>query len=135
MAPMGRDVVALRAAAMCHVLLGLGFGVGTAWTLDHLGRHGELPLTPWGFRSLAGPFEALPTAQFVALGWTLMAACAFDVLAGLWLWQGRRRGALLGAATGVVQFVLALGFALPFLLVGVPIRAALTAIGRRALRP
>ena len=132
LAPSG---AALRAAALIHVALGLGFGLGTVWTLDHFGRHGELPLTPWGFRSLAGPFEVLPASQFVALGWALVTACALDVVAGLWLWQARRRGAVLGLVTGAVQFVLGLGFALPFLLLGVPLRAALTALGRRALRP
>jgi hypothetical protein len=123
-----------RAAAICHVMLGLGFGIGAAVSLNHLAREGELPMTPWGFRSLAGPFEALGTARFMALGWGLVAVSALDVLAGVWLWQGRRQGARLALLTNPVAFLLSLGFALPFLLAGVPIRAALLLAGRRSLR-
>jgi hypothetical protein len=126
---------AIRAAAATYVALGLGFGIGAAITLDHYAREGELPMTPFGFRSLAGgPFERLPPEQFAALGWALVGVCALDVVAGIWLWQGHRRGAALGLATTPVGLGLGAGFALPFLLVGVPIRAALVMVGRRTLR-
>jgi len=125
----------VRVAAAMYVVLGTGFGVGTAATLIHFDRHGELPMTPWGFRSLAGgPFEQLDAEQFMALGWALVGICALDVVAGAWLWQGRRRGADLALATSPVALALGAGFALPFLLVGVPIRAALVIAGRRSLR-
>jgi hypothetical protein len=118
-----------------YVALGIGFGVGAAITLDSFARNGELPMTPWGFRSLAGgPFEALTPAQFTALGWALVGVCAVDVVAGIWLSQGRRRGAVLGLATTPVALALGVGFALPFLLAGVPIRVALVLAGRRSLR-
>lgn len=126
---------ALRAAAVTYVALGLGFGIGTAITLDHYAREGVLPMTPFGFRSLAGgQFEGLPPEQFAALGWALVGVCALDVVAGVWLWQGRRRGAALGLATTPVALGLGAGFALPFVLIGVPIRAALVMAGRRSLR-
>ncbi len=125
----------MRAAAVLHLALGLGFGLGTLWTLNHVARTSELPMTPFGFRSLAGgPFEQLPPAQFSALGWALIGVCALDVLAGMWLWQGRRKGAVLGLVTNVPAFLLSIGFALPFLLLGVPLRAALVVAGRRGLR-
>jgi hypothetical protein len=118
-----------------HAALGLGFGIGTLVTLQHLARYGELPMTPFGFRSLAGgPFELLDTELFTLLGWSLVAVCAADVLAGIWLWRGRRRGLRLGLATAVPAFGLGVGFALPFLLAGVPIRVALMLAGRRDLR-
>ena len=130
-----RGSIAIRAAAVTYVALGLGFGIGAAITLDHYAREGELPMTPFGFRSLAGgPFEGLPPKQFAALGWALVGVCAVDVVAGVWLWQGRRRGAALGLATTPVALGLGAGFALPFLLIGVPIRAALVMAGRRSLR-
>jgi hypothetical protein len=116
-----------------HVVLGLGFGLGTVVTLWHLGRTGELPMTPWGFRSLDGPFVQLGTERLTFLGWGLVVTCTLDVLAGRWLWQGRRRGARLGLATSPFALVLGAGFALPFLLIGVPIRLALAAAGRRSL--
>ena len=126
---------AIRAAAVTYVVLGLGFGIGTAITLDHYAREGKLPMTPFGFRSLAGgPFEGLPPEQFAALGWALVGVCALDVVAGIWLWQGRRRGATLGLVTTPVAFGLAAGFALPILLIVAPIRAALVMARRRSLR-
>jgi hypothetical protein len=126
---------AIRAAAVTYVALGLGFGIGAAITLDHYAREGELPMTPFGFRSLAGgPFEGLSQEQFAALGWALVGVCALDVVAGIWLWKGRRRGAALGLATTPVALGLGAGFALPFLIIGVPIRAALVMAGRRSLR-
>jgi hypothetical protein len=123
----------LRLAAVSYLALGIGFGVGTVVTLLHLDRHGELPMTPWGFRSLDGPFVQLGVERFKALGWALVGVCTLDVVAGVWLWQGRRRGARLGLATSPFALALGAGFALPFLLVGVPIRVALALAGRRSL--
>jgi hypothetical protein len=125
---------AIRAASVMYVVLGVGFGASTAITLDHFARSGELPMSPFGFRSLSGPFEQLGPVSFLALGWVLVGVCALDVLAGILLWQGRRRGAVLGLATSPGAFVLGLGFALPFLLAGVPIRAGLVLANRRSLQ-
>ena len=127
-------MTALRAAGASYVVLGIGFGTGAVVTLLHFARHGELPMTPWGFRSLSGPFEELGAERFSMLGWSFVAVCVMDALAGIWLWQGRRCGARLGMVTSPLAFVLGLGFALPFLLVGVPIRLGLTWAGRRSLR-
>ena len=125
----------IRAAGATYVLLGVGFGVGTAVTLYLYARDGELPMTPWGFRSLAGgPFDQLTPEQFTALGWVLVGVCAADAVAGRWLWQGRRRGAVLALATSPVSLALGAGFALPFLLAGIPIGVALVLAGRRSLR-
>jgi hypothetical protein len=125
----------IRAAALSYLALGLGFGLGAAITVDYYRREGELPMTPWGFRSLAGgPFEGLAPEAFSALGLALVGVCTLDVVAGIWLWQGRRRGATLGLATTPAALFLGAGFALPFLLVGVPIRVALVLAGRRNLR-
>jgi hypothetical protein len=129
-----RESAAIRAAAAIYVALGLGFGAGTAVTLRLYARDGQLPMTPWGFRSLAGPFERLPPEQFAAFGWALVGVCAVDVVAGVWLWQGRRRGAVLGLASSPAALVLGAGFALPFLLAGIPLGGALVVAGRRGLR-
>jgi hypothetical protein len=125
---------ALRTAALMYVALGAGFGVGALVSLAYLARNGELPMTPWGFRAFAGPFERLGPQPFNALGLALVGVCAVDVVAGVWLWQGRQRGARLGLATTVPAFALASGFALPFLLAGVPLRVALVLAGRHHLR-
>jgi hypothetical protein len=111
-----------------------GFGVAMPFTLAHLARTGELPMSPFGFRSFSGPFEQLGRDAFTSLGWMLVALGALDVLAGIWLWQGKRRGARLGLATTPFALALGIGFALPFLLLLAPIRAALVVAGWRSLR-
>lgn len=140
-APDERDLVngqghlwPVRISAVVYLALGAGFGIGGAVTLWRLAVDGQLPMTPWGFRSMSGPFEQLGTARFQALGWTLVGVCALDMLAGAWLWQGRKRGLRLGLATTLPATILGLGFALPFLLVGIPIRVILALAGRRTLR-
>jgi hypothetical protein len=129
------DARAVHGAGALHIALGVGFGIGALVAISHYARHGELPMTPWGFRALGGgPFEQLGPVPFTALGWSLVLVSALDVLAGIWLLQGRRRGLRLGLATAAPAFGLSVGFALPFLLVGVPIRLALVVAGRRHLR-
>jgi len=90
-------------------------------------------MSPFGFRAFSGPFEALGRDAFTALGWALVVVCALDVLAGVWLWQGKRRGARLGLATTPLALALGFGFALPFLVLLVPIRAGLVLAGWRNL--
>jgi hypothetical protein len=131
--PAGTSV-AVRTAAAIQALIGLGFGGGATWTVVHLLQNGELPMTPWGFRSMAGPFERLGEPTFAVLGGSLAAVCALDVVAGVWLWQQRRRGLRLGLLTAVPQIALGLGFALPIQLVSVPLRVGLALAGRGSLR-
>jgi len=114
-----------RLASALSAILGAGFGIGATWTVTHLLQHDELPMTPWGFRSMAGPFEDLGPGPLVVLGVGLVALCAVDVIAAVWLWQGRRRGGILSLITAVPCLALAIGFALPFLLLGIPVRTAL----------
>jgi uncharacterized protein YndB with AHSA1/START domain len=58
---------------------------------------------------MAGPFERLGPERFIALDWALVVVCVLDVLAGIWLWQGRRRGAQLGMATAPLAVSLGAG--------------------------
>jgi hypothetical protein len=64
--------------------------------------------------------------QTIQYGSALVGVCAFDVAAGLGLWRGRRWAGRLGLATTPFALALGLGFELPFLLAGVPVRVALT---------
>lgn len=127
--------MAARASGATLAALSAGFGVGAIWATLHLRRTGELPLTPWGFRALSGPFERLGSDIFSALGLALAGLCALNVLAGVWLWRGERRGLRLSQATFGPAMILGVGFALPFLLIGLPITAALALAGRRNLGP
>jgi hypothetical protein len=128
-----RPATATRAAAVIFLITGVGVGATTPFVLWHLARRGELPMTPFGFRLLAGPFERLGKGAFSELAVVLAVISTLDAVAGLWLWQGRRRGARLGLATSPLMFALGAGFAVPFLLVTVPIRVALILSGRRQL--
>lgn len=68
MSTVQRPSAAIRVAGLSF-MLDAGFGVAIPVVLSHLARHGELPMTPWGFRALAGPFERLGPERFTALGW------------------------------------------------------------------
>ena len=117
---------ATKAAGLAYILPALAFGIPTPFVLWHLIRTGELPMTPFGFRSHSGPFEQYGRDGFVALGVVLMASCMVDTLAGAWLWRGRRRGAILGLAATPLATFMAYGFAFPFLFAAIPIRLVLT---------
>ena len=58
-----RPSTAIRVAGLSF-MLGAWFGVAIPVVLSHLARHGELPMTPWGFRALASPFEQLGPEGF-----------------------------------------------------------------------
>ena len=122
----------VRVAAFLFLFLGVAFGASVPFVLAYLERTGELPMTFW-FRSMAGPFEQLGPEAFSVLGWTFVGVCAADVVAGLGLWRGRRWGARLGLATSPLALALGVGFDLPLVLVGVPLRVALVLAGRRSL--
>jgi hypothetical protein len=122
---------ASRAAGLLSALLGISFGTAMMVSLARLADGHDLPMTPLGFRAFAGgPFDELSPSAFKAMGWLLVATSVADVLAGAWLWRGDGRGRL-ALATSPISLMLSIGFALPFLLVGVPIRAALIAISWR----
>ena len=127
-----RVAPATRAAGAVYMATGIGFGVGSAVTLVHLARHGELPMTPFGFRSMEGPFEGLGSASLSVLGWLFVGVCAVETLVGWKLWKGRQNGARIGLMTTPLAVVLGLGFDLPFYLASIPLRLGLLALGRRA---
>jgi hypothetical protein len=123
----GTDRLSLqtRLAAVLFLVPAAGFGLSTPFVLGHLAREGDLP-TIIGIRALSGPFERhVGRDAFTALGWVLVTSCVLDAVTGLWLWQGRRRGALLGLGSTPFSLALGIGFALPALLLVVPIRVAL----------
>lgn len=123
-----------RWAALSFVLPALAFGIPTPLVIDHVRRTGDLPWTPFGFQSHAGPFfDQFGPAGFVNVAWAFVGACLLDLLAGVWLWQGRRRGAWLGAAMTPVTLFFAVGFAFPFLLVALPLRLLLLVVARSGL--
>ena len=127
-----RPPLTVRIAAVLFLFLGIAFGASVPFVLAYLERNGELPMT-FGFRSMAGPFEQLGPEAFSALGWTFVGVCAADAIAGFGLWRGRRWGARLGLGTSPLALALGVGFDLPLVLVGVPLRVGLVLAGRRSL--
>jgi hypothetical protein len=126
--------VSAKAAGLAYILPALGFGLATPFVLWHLARHGELPMTPFGFRAHSGPFEEYGQDTFMALGFVLMASCLIDFVAGAWLWRGRRRGAILGVAATPLTLAMTYGFAFPFLFAAIPIRLVLSVLAWPRLR-
>jgi hypothetical protein len=126
-----------RAVAVIYAVPGLGWVVATIAVLFYLDRRGELPMTPFGFRLLGGPYPSIGTERLTPLGgglaFLLVGVSGLDVLVGRWLWQGRRRGAVLALILAPVSFALGQLFALPYLLVMAPVRAVLTLLAWRQL--
>ncbi len=118
----------LRLAATLYVFLGLAFGASVPVVLAFYTDNGYLPMM-FSFRALSGPVEELGRTGFLAAGFALVAASVVSVVAGLLLWRGQRRGVQLALLVDPVVFALGLGFALPLLLIGVPVRAGLVLVG------
>ncbi|MEO8425358.1 MAG: hypothetical protein ABI595_15790 [Actinomycetota bacterium] len=99
-----------RVLAVIYAVPGVGFVVSTLAVLLYLRERGELPMTPFGWRLLGGPYPEIGTDRLTPLGWALagllIAVSGVDVLIGRWLWQGRRRGAILAVVMAPVSFAL-----------------------------
>ena len=117
---------------------GLGTALATAAILLYDARRHELPMTPFGWRLLGGPYEQIGTDTLTGLGRVLGIALIVvsisDLVAGIWLRQGRRRGAMLGVATTPISLLLGTLFVVPALWIIPPVRAFLAIAGWRRLR-
>ncbi|WP_439938809.1 hypothetical protein ACS3YM_04130 [Nocardia sp. N13] len=103
-----------RTAAVCSLVLGLGFGLPGVYGAWRLARHGEV-WTFLGFPTYGGgPFEkgGLPTSAALIAGF--VAVCAAEVACGVLLWRGASSGLWLALALLSVELVFWVGFALPF---------------------
>src|SRR6476660_7460480 len=100
----------VRAASILYVVPGVGMAVGVAAILAYDAARGELPMTPFGWRLMGGPFEQIGTDTLTPLGrilgGTLIGVSILDVVAGRWLRQGRRQGAKLALAMTPISFAL-----------------------------
>jgi hypothetical protein len=121
--------LARRIAAILYFVPALGVAISTLLILAYQDRHGELPMTPFGWRlmgsTVPGMGEDQLTPTGTALAWALIGVSAVDVATSRWLWQDRRRGRVIGLATTPVTFGLGLLFQVPFLIVVAPLRAGL----------
>jgi hypothetical protein len=124
--------------ALIYAVPGVGWVIGTLAVLLYHRERGELPMSPFGWRHLGGPYPQIGTERLTPLGWTLawllIAVSIGDVLIGRWLSQGRRRGAVLALVMAPVSFALGWLLALPYLIVMAPLRAIAVVVARRDLR-
>jgi hypothetical protein len=127
--------MARRIAAILYFVPGLGITISTLMILAYQERHGELPMTPFGWRLMGSTVPGMGADQLTpmgtALAWLLIGVSAVDAATGRWLWQDRRRGRVLGLATTPVNFGLGLLFQVPFLIVVPLVRAGLVIVGSR----
>ncbi|HEX5148515.1 MAG TPA: hypothetical protein VFW02_05500 [Candidatus Limnocylindrales bacterium] len=127
-----------RVLAVTYAVPGVGWAVATLAVLLYHRVRGELPMTPFGWRLLGGPYAEIGTERLTPLGWALawllIAVSGVDVLVGRWLWQGRRRGAVLALAMAPLSFALGRLFVLPYLIVMAPLRAIAMVVAWRDLR-
>ncbi len=103
-----------KAAAVCSLVLGLGFGLPGVYGAWYYARHGEV-WTFLGFPTYGdGPFErwGLPTSVMLILGF--VAVCAAEVVVGVLLWGGAATSPWMALALLPVELVFWIGFALPF---------------------
>ena len=103
-----------RAAAVCSLVLGLGFGLPGAYGAWSYARQGEV-WTFLGFPTYGdGPFErwGLPTSTALLLGF--VAVCAAEIVVGALLWPDATIAPWLALALLPVELVFWIGFALPF---------------------
>ena len=127
-----------RVLSLIYAVPGIGWVVATLAVLLYHQERGELPMTPFGWRLLGGPYPEIGTDRLTALGWALawllIGVSIVDVLIGRLLWQGRRRGAALALVTAPVSLALGWLFALPYLIVMAPLRAIAAGVAWRDLR-
>lgn len=105
---------ALRVAAACAAISGLGFGLPAAYAPWYFAEHGRVWIFA-GFPTYGdGPFEEIgvPTSVPLLVGFAVV--CAAEVVAAVLLWRGRRSGSVLALALLPVEFAYWIGFALPF---------------------
>jgi hypothetical protein len=103
-----------KAAAVCSLVLGLGFGLPGAYGAWYYARHREV----WTLLSFptygGGPFERCGLQTNVALLLGFVAVCAAEVVVAALLWNDATTAPWLALALLPVELVFWIGFALPF---------------------
>lgn len=103
-----------KAAAVCSVLLGLGFGLPGAYGAWYFAREGQV-WTFLGFPTYGdGPFTRWGVSTTTPLLLGFVAVCAIEVTVGVMLWIGVASAPWLALVLLPVELVFWIGFALPF---------------------
>ncbi|MEO6713466.1 MAG: hypothetical protein ABIM89_08580 [Mycobacteriales bacterium] len=103
-----------RAAAVCSLVLGWGFGLPGAYGARYFAQRGDV-WTFLGFPTYGGgPFERWGIQTSVPLLLGFVAVCAAEVLVGVLLWRETAAAPWLALALLPLELVFWIGFALPF---------------------
>ena len=103
-----------RAAGVCSLVLGLGFGLPGVYGAWYYARQGQV-WTFLGFPTYGdGHFERWGFPTNVALLLGFVAVCAAEVVVGVLLWGGSTIAPWLALALLPVELLFWIGFALPF---------------------
>ena len=103
-----------KAAAVCSLVLGLGFGLPGVYGAWYFAQHNQA-WTFLGFPTYGGgPFErwGLPTSTALLLAFA--AVCGAEVVVGVLLWRDAATAPWLALALLPAELVFWIGFALPF---------------------
>jgi hypothetical protein len=103
----------LRVVAALFIVPAGAFLLANVLIARHLLAHRELPLSPFGWRYMGGPFESVGVETFVILLAGFQLVCGLEALAGWLIWNGHRPGGLLGLALLPAAAIFWYGFALP----------------------
>jgi hypothetical protein len=104
----------IKAAAVCSLVLGLGFGLPGAYGARYYAQHGEV-WTFLGFPTYGGgPFERWGIQTSIPLLLGFVAVCAAEVAVGVLLWRETAAAPWLALALLPIELVFWIGFALPF---------------------
>jgi hypothetical protein len=105
--------VLLRAAAILHWFIAIGFGVFCFPAIRNLLSGGDIPIV-MGFPAYGrGPFERVGIPTTVPLLVAFLLVCILEAVAGILLWQGYMAGAVLALVLLPAGAVFWWGFALP----------------------
>ncbi len=115
----------LKIAALCSVVLGLGFGLPGIFGVVHLARTGEV-WTFMGFPTYGdGPFERIGVRSTVPLVAAFVLVCLAEIVVGVLLWTDAPHARAYSYALLPVETAFWIGFALPF---GPPLGIARTVL-------
>jgi hypothetical protein len=107
------ELVPLRIAAVLHWFVAVGFGVFCIPAIGNLLSGRDIPMV-MGFPAYGrGPFERIGLPTTVPLLAAFLLVCVLEAVAGAFLWQGSRSGAVLALVLVPVGAFFWWGFALP----------------------
>ena len=103
----------IRAAAVLHWIIAVGFGVFCFPAIRNLAKGNDIPIV-MGFPAYGrGPFERIGLTTTIPLLVAFLLVCILEAVAGILLWGGHMSGAILALVLIPIGGLFWWGFALP----------------------